>query len=293
METTDEGIGKSVYNQILSEVHQAPKARQELICGIEEELNMTVISFFVSCYPGAMIHDSDANMLQDLLLNTKINDNGLVLILNSNGGDGLAAERIVNICRAYSKNKFYVIVPGKAKSAATIICLGCSKIYMSPTAELGPIDPQVFAEDSGVMSVHSIVYSYDRLFKEARFAEGRLEPYLQQLEKYSNSQIEELRRALELSESIAIKLLKSGMMKELAEDTIKKKIELFLSPLNTKSHGRPIFLSDAVQCGINIEEMKIDSKLWKLVWSLFSRADYVLSSGTLKLMESRDANYRV
>jgi hypothetical protein len=40
-------------------------------------------------------------------------------------------------------HQFEVIVPHMAKSAATLICFGASCIHMGPTAELGPVDPQV------------------------------------------------------------------------------------------------------------------------------------------------------
>ena len=63
----------------------------------------------------------------------------LVLIVNSPGGQALAAERIVNVCRAYSAGDFEVVVPHMAKSAATMICFGANRIHMSKTAQLGPV----------------------------------------------------------------------------------------------------------------------------------------------------------
>ncbi|GAH14065.1 unnamed protein product, partial [marine sediment metagenome] len=39
---------------------------------------------------------------------------GLALIINSPGGSGLAAERIINVCRSYSgTEEFWAIVPNK------------------------------------------------------------------------------------------------------------------------------------------------------------------------------------
>ena len=88
-----------------------------------------------------MIDDSDSTMIEEVLRNLDLS-NGLALIINSPGGDGLAAERIINVCRKYSKtNEFWAIVSDKAKSAATMVCFGASKILMSETSELGPIDP--------------------------------------------------------------------------------------------------------------------------------------------------------
>lgn len=76
---------------------------------------------------------------------------GLIIMINSPGGDGLAAERIINVCRSYSgTGEYQVIVPGKAKSAATMVCFGASAIYMSPTSELGPVDPQIVIVDNEI-----------------------------------------------------------------------------------------------------------------------------------------------
>jgi hypothetical protein len=42
-----------------------------------------------------------------------------------------------------AKDRFIVAVPRKAKSAATLICLGAQEIHMGLMSELGPIDPQI------------------------------------------------------------------------------------------------------------------------------------------------------
>ena len=47
---------------------------------------------------------------------------GLALIISSPGGDGLAAERIINVCRHYSETKeYWAVVPNKAKSTARMV----------------------------------------------------------------------------------------------------------------------------------------------------------------------------
>lgn len=112
---------------------------------------------------------SDANILEDVLQKCDLS-RGLTLVINSPGGDGLAAEKIVTTCRAYTNGNFEVIVPQRAKSAATLVCLGGTKIWMSKTAELGAIDPQVlYPSDKGEerISVHSIVESYRELLETA------------------------------------------------------------------------------------------------------------------------------
>jgi len=67
----------------------------------------------------------------------------LLLVLSSTGGDVGAAYLIGNLCREYSDGKFVVVVPRKAKSAATLICCAADEIHMGSLSELGPIDPQI------------------------------------------------------------------------------------------------------------------------------------------------------
>jgi len=201
------------------------------------------------------------------------------ITISSPGGDALTAERIINLCRTYSgTNDYWVIVPAKAKSARTMICFGASKIFMGPASELGAIDPQLIIRQEENIKLHSaynVVRSYNDLFQKAVRAKGNLEPYLQQLSKYDARDIQEYRSALELSEDIAIRTLQSGMMKGKKTGTIRRRIQRFLSPEQTKTHGRPIYASEAAGCGLSIEEMDHKSKTWSLVYDLYYRTNFL------------------
>lgn len=67
----------------------------------------------------------------------------LLLVLNSGGGDIGSAYLIGKLCREYSNGKLVVVVPRRAKSAATLICCAADEIHMGSLSELGPIDPQI------------------------------------------------------------------------------------------------------------------------------------------------------
>lgn len=103
---------------------------------------------------------------------------GLAVVVNSPGGDPLAAEGIIRVCPSYSgTGRFVTIVPGQAKSAATMVCMGAERIVMGPASELGPVDPQVARVDQGQVkwfSAHTIVRSFKSLFEEAVTTEGNL-----------------------------------------------------------------------------------------------------------------------
>jgi len=64
------------------------------------------------------------------------------LFLYTRGGETLAAWSLVNMLRQFCK-ELEVIVPFKAHSAGTLMCLAADKIVMTKQATLGPIDPSV------------------------------------------------------------------------------------------------------------------------------------------------------
>jgi len=66
----------------------------------------------------------------------------LSLYLYTVGGITSAAWTLVNLIKQFCK-EFEVIVPRKAHSAGTLMCLGADKILMTKQATLGPIDPSV------------------------------------------------------------------------------------------------------------------------------------------------------
>ncbi|MFO8056919.1 MAG: serine protease [bacterium] len=66
----------------------------------------------------------------------------LSLYLYTTGGITSAAWTLVNLIKQFCK-EFELIVPRKAHSAGTLICLGADKIVMTKQATLGPIDPSV------------------------------------------------------------------------------------------------------------------------------------------------------
>jgi len=287
------------WSRVSDEITQSHSLRKELIDKIEKQLDAKIILFFTSfTNENAMITDNDAEMIENILSAEHKFGNKIALVLNSAGGLGLAAERIVNVCRSYSGNQFETIVPHMAKSAATLICFGASSIRMSPTSELGPVDPQVpYIDDNGKekwISAEEYVSSYDNLIKKAISGKTeRIEALLQQLARYDSRYIEQLRTAQALSENISIKLLKSGMMSKTEEKMIKRKIKNFLVHKQTSAHSRMITMEEAKNCGLNIEKLELCSELWNLIWELYIRANWVVSSRAKKLIETQEASVNV
>jgi len=207
----------NTFEQIRDETTLGKKTRLPLLSKLKETLGRRVVSLFSSAHPMGMILDDDADMITELL-SVESEPKGISLIISSPGGLAIGAERIVHACREASNGDFEAIVPGQAKSAATIVCLGASKIHMTATAELGPIDPQINIgrgkEDGGSwVPAHVVIKSYTELMHAAETSQGRIEPFMLQLERYDAREIADIKREIELSKKIAQGLLSTGMMK--------------------------------------------------------------------------------
>lgn len=97
-----------------------------------------------------------------------------------------------------------------------------------------------------------------------------LEPFNFQLRMaHRQREIVEYEAALSLSEDIAVKALKTGMLSRLSKTQIRKKIRNFLSPENVKSHGRAILPEDAKRSGLKVRVLNSDDKVWSDVYELY------------------------
>jgi hypothetical protein len=268
------------------------QTRKKLLAELDTRLGRPVATLFTSFGGDApRLDDADADILEAILQKTDLSD-GLALIISSPGGEGVPAERIINICRQYSgTGEYWAIVPSRAKSAATLVCFGASKIIMSGTSELGPIDPQIFLPNTvvGKFSAHNVVKRYDDLFAKAvEDTSGNIEPYLQQLDRYDDRDIQDFRNLNDLAEDIAVRALRSGMMANLAPGKIIEKIKGFLKPDKPKSHARPIYFEEAGKAGLNIEVMDLRSETWNLIYELYISTDRFVNSENGKCVETKE-----
>ena len=117
--------------------------RLEIYKRIEQERDTAVLTYVTSDRPGW-----DINVASDVidpfvdLLDAIGPVRRISLILHTLGGRTLAAWRLVNLIRMFC-DELEVIVPSKALSAGTLMCIGADKIVMTKQAVLGPIDPSV------------------------------------------------------------------------------------------------------------------------------------------------------
>lgn len=119
------------------------KNRKELYEQIEKQRNSKLIVYVTGDRQG--METQIANDATDCFIE-HLDAIGVVpkisLLLDTSGGNTLAGWNIVNLIRQFCDD-FEIIVPIKARSTGTLMCLGANRIIMTKQATLGPIDPSV------------------------------------------------------------------------------------------------------------------------------------------------------
>ena len=116
--------------------------KKQLIQQIQGLRKSRVITYLTSDRQGPI----NARVAMDIIpiiskqLRTIGKTENIDLFLYSAGGDTMVPWRLVSMIREYC-DKFSVLIPYKAHSAATMIALGADEIVMSDLSELSPIDP--------------------------------------------------------------------------------------------------------------------------------------------------------
>lgn len=97
-----------------------------------------------------------------LLMNATGSGIPLRVVVDSLGGSAHDAFRLAKAAQLCDPD-YEVLVARRAKSAATLFCLGAKQIRMTPTAELGPLDVQLLDSEreqfaSGLDQVQAVSY---------------------------------------------------------------------------------------------------------------------------------------
>lgn len=117
--------------------------KMELIENIEKERESRVL-----CYITGDRENLSTRIAPDIMqvffrhLQSIQEANKIDLFLYTRGGDVLTPWRLVNLIREHTPY-FSTLIPFRAYSAGTLICLGADEIVMGKMGELGPIDPSV------------------------------------------------------------------------------------------------------------------------------------------------------
>lgn len=161
------------------------------------------------------------------------------LFLYSTGGALEAPWPLVSLIREYC-SEFEVIIPSKALSAATLLCLGADKILMTPSSFLSPTDPQgsfLDGQERKNIQVEDVVGFIDFVKNKIGVTEQNA---LAEVTKVLSSQIPpsilgSINRTHSLIRSLAEKMLRLHKLK-LEEHQIKVIVENLTEKLFSHQH---------------------------------------------------------
>jgi hypothetical protein len=240
------------------------KDRIELYKQIERERDSKLLVFITGDRPGLEtqispdMHDIFVNHLDKFNLPKK-----MTLFLYTRGGDTMTAWSLINLIKQFC-NEYEVIVPSKARSAGTLICLGANQIIMTKQATLGPIDPSLNSplnpqnpmspQNPGMrvpISVESIKGYFEYIKQELRVKNENdlTKVFIELSEKIHPVVIGNVFRSRSQIQMLGRKLL-SAHFKD--EDKISKIVSFLCS--DSGSHDYPIYRREAREdLGLNIE----------------------------------------
>ena len=279
-----------VFANVLNENDHT--VRRSIIKHIEDEVGGRVICYLENPeHPFPYINNRDVIQFEDMLRSVSNSKKGF-LILNSSGGSGNTAEKLLSMCRGRFKDGFTIIVPNFAKSAATMMCLGADKIMMGYLAELGPIDPQITLSGNPPIPARSLIDGLEMVRSNIKSGDPP-SMYLSMLQKVRPEIISTCVSAIANAECFASDWLSKYMLKSDPEHAIK--VAGWLSDGQTyKSHGKVIDYHEAKNTlKLNVEQIDPDSKLWSQVWELYVRSVVFMKNtgpGTAKMFESYDVS---
>jgi ClpP class serine protease len=195
------------WGQILKEVSESARARApqgpdldgirlKYIQQLHKASGRAVISYasgWLNKHDGRTSYSVEGQDVHGLMeVCYGVQERELDLILHSPGGSAQAAEQMIE----YLRTRFdYIraIVPLQAKSAATMIALGCDEVVMGDHSELGPIDPQILVpvpEGTRYAPAHAILRDFGRAKIECQENVSSLAAWTPILRSYAGGLIE-------------------------------------------------------------------------------------------------------
>lgn len=115
-------------------------------------------------YHGMIDHDAPRVLYEHLRRLGRVPR--LDLVIATNGGTATAARRLALLLHDYT-DRLTVLVPHRARSAGTLLCLGAHELVLGPLAELSPLDPQIGSSAAPRPGEPAVISAEDmRAFRE-------------------------------------------------------------------------------------------------------------------------------
>jgi Serine dehydrogenase proteinase len=230
-----------------------------------------------------------------------VKERELDLILHSPGGSPQAAEQILE----YLRTRFdYIraIVPLQAKSAATMIALGCDEILVGAHSELGPIDPQILVpvpEGSRFAPAHAILRDFERAKEQCKQDVASIAAWTPILRSYAGGLIEFCNQAIKLSMEVVAAWLEKYMLRH--EDMVIPESERAAKAAQIaewfgsadsydrfRTHARPIRYPELQSIGLRVKRLEDDDALQDAVLSILHVNEITFNGPAAKIIENHD-----
>jgi len=255
--------------------------RKQLISEIEKKRGSKVICYVTSDRHNlsAQIAGDVVSIIHDHILGFEPSSRSkLDLFIYSRGGHSDVPWALVSMFRQYChKGSFSVLVPYRAHSAATVICLGADEIVMTKKGELGPIDATMssgpFNPTEGTTSNRlpvsvEDVNGYFALLERVGCERPteKMEGFKELTQRVHPLALGAVNRLLEETKLVGLRLLNTRA-KPFAEDENHSIIKKLSSEVYSHSHA--INRTEAIKyLGLkhvkNAESDSLDSEMWNL-----------------------------
>lgn len=234
---------------------------QDLCAQIEKKTGHKLLCYWNSV--NGNICQNDVSVLYGMIKDWGVQDQ-LYFFIKSNGGDGKASLRIINLLRQHTK-KLVVVIQGECASAATMLALGADEILMGPLAFLSAVDTSLTHELSPIDRNNSLVSvnqdELSRVLKLWNKEGGQTNPY-QALYQYIHPLVF---GAVDRSSSLSIKLCSDILSYHMTDQAKAAEISRKLNE-EYPAHSYPIILREAQKIGLNARE--VDKELNDLFYAL-------------------------
>ena len=203
----------------------------------------------------------DANSEQDLHI-----------ILDTQGGEGEAALRLIRQAQSRCK-ELTVIVPNQAKSAGTLLALGAHHIYMGPTSDLGPIDPQIVVDPAKPNDL----YPAKSIIAAVEDADARVQKNPETFPLHASllSDITALmvQRAKDEINRTDDQLKEALNCASRDKEIVEKLASKLRGPLiqEPQTHGMTVSAEHARNLGLPVKEFISDDPQWRDIWRLWAK----------------------
>ena len=162
-------------------------------------------------------------------------------------------------------------MPDQAKSAGTLLVLGAHHIYMGPTSDLGPVDPQFLLANGSLASARAIIAAVERAEASVQQNPGTYPLHASLLDPVTALMVEQARDQLARTDDLVREALASVPGR--SEEEVTVLFDALKDPLigAPKSHSAVISASDARGFGLPVEEADPASSRWQAIWRLYMK----------------------